>query len=58
MGTNIYTTDGRLLRTRTPYETVRSWLLDNQRPCIEVPDNLGNNHLIPIRNITNLEEIK
>ena len=58
MGTNIYTTDGRLLRTRTPYETVRSWLLDNQSPYIEVPDNLGNNHLIPIRNITNLEEIK
>lgn len=58
MGTNIYTTDGRLLRTRTPYETARSWLLDNQRPYIEVPDNLGNRHLIQISNITNLEETR
>lgn len=58
MGTNIYTTDGRLIRTRASYETVRSWLLDNQRPYIEIPDNLGNNHLIQISNITNLEEMK
>ena len=56
MGTTIYTTDGDWISTPTPYEKVRSWLLDGQRPYMEVPGYQGNDYLIAIDKITCIEE--
>lgn len=56
MGTTIYTTDGDWISTPTPYETVRSWLLDGQRSYMEVPGYDGNDYLIAIDAITCIEE--
>lgn len=55
MKTTIYTTDGDWISTPAPYEKVRSLLLDNQRPYIEVPGYNGNDYLIQISQITCIE---
>lgn len=55
-GTTIYTSDGDWISTPTPYEKVRSWLLDNQRPYLEVVGYQGNSYLIKTDNITCIEE--
>lgn len=56
MGTTIYTADGDWISTPTPYEKVRSWLLDNQRPYLEIVGYQGNSYLIQISQITCVEQ--
>lgn len=56
MGTTIYVTDGDWIDTPVTYETVKDALVVGQKPYIEVPGYKGNNYLIPISQITCIEE--